>query len=136
MSLAIPRSLLQPFFEMEFDTQSAPRRQQVELEVFEHEAEYHVYADLPGLGQDDVKLDLNNRVLTVVGNVAKEAQPEGTKVLRAERPARNFRRSFRLPDDVSTEDISASMDKGVLTLTLKKHASAVPRSIAISGPKL
>lgn len=136
MSVSIPRSLLQPFFEMEFDTQSTPRRQHVELEVFEHEAEYHVYADLPGLGQEDVKLELNNRVLTVIGNKAKESHPEGTKVLRMERPARNFRRSFRLPDDVNEEDISACMDKGVLTLTLKKRASAIPRSIAISGPKL
>mmetsp|Transcript_26768 Transcript_26768/g.47671 ORF Transcript_26768/g.47671 Transcript_26768/m.47671 type:complete len:140 (-) Transcript_26768:305-724(-) len=132
-----PHSFLQPFFEMEFDTPSTPRRQQLELEIVEHEAEYNVYADMPGHGEDEVQLELNNRVLTVTGNnQSRKDHPEGAKVLRMERSARNFRRSFRLPDDVSEDNISASMDKGVLTLSLKKRASAIPRSIAVSGPKL
>mmetsp|Transcript_39753 Transcript_39753/g.71347 ORF Transcript_39753/g.71347 Transcript_39753/m.71347 type:complete len:145 (-) Transcript_39753:216-650(-) len=139
------RSLFHPFSAATlFSLDHGPTRghdSPLEVDVFEGECEYTVYADMPGLGQEDVKLELQNRALTVFGNSAasntpqpSESEAEGKQTPKRARVPRAYRRTFQLPNDVDEENIAAVMDKGVLQLSLPKRKSALPRQIAISGP--
>jgi HSP20 family protein len=89
-------------------------------------------AELPGLSERDVKLTLNQEVLTIAGERKNDA-PEGYSVHRRERPDVSFTRSFALPCRVSSERASASVKNGILTVTLEKAADAMPRQIAVSS---
>mmetsp|Transcript_680 Transcript_680/g.1715 ORF Transcript_680/g.1715 Transcript_680/m.1715 type:complete len:146 (+) Transcript_680:157-594(+) len=111
---------------------------ELDVDVLEGDTGYTIFADMPGLGQEDIELQLHNRALTVTGGLkhSKEQQlgeGEGPASKRL-RPQRAYRRSFQLPNDVDEEKISASIDKGVLQLSLPKRKSALPRQITVSGP--
>lgn len=93
---------------------------------------YAVHADLPGLGEEDVRLELNNRVLTVSAEKQEESREEKAgKLVRSSRRARSFKRTLQLPEDVEEERISATMDKGVLQVLLPKKQAPEPRRIQV-----
>ena len=113
------------------------------LDVEVHPDAYHVSADLPGLGEEDVKLEVHHGVLTIVAekNVVDmpqtggaEAGRKGNVVVRRNK-SRSFKCAYRLPDDVVEEHISAEMDKGVLVLTLPRRPEEAPRKIVVGGAK-
>jgi HSP20 family protein len=89
-------------------------------------------AELPGLSERDVKLTLDQEVLTIAGE-RKNDVPEGYSVHRRERADVSFTRSFALPCRVNAERTSASVKNGILTVTLEKSADAMPRQIAVSS---
>jgi HSP20 family protein len=91
-----------------------------------------VTAEVPGLSERDVKLTLNQEVLTIAGERKLEA-PAGYAVHRRERADVNFTRSFALPCRVDAERANASVKNGILTVTLEKAADAMPRQIAVSA---
>jgi HSP20 family protein len=74
-------------------------------------------ADVPGLKDDDVQLQLTQDVLTISGERKSDA-PEGFSVHRQERQPTRFSRSFTLPYKVAAENIVAALVNGVLTVTL------------------
>src|SRR3954454_13977802 len=89
-------------------------------------------ADVPGLTEKDVQLQLTQDVLTVTGERRSDA-PEGYSVHRQERlPARSSR-SFTLPVKVDGAGISASLKDGVLTVTMPKAAESQPRQITVKS---
>lgn len=87
-------------------------------------------ADLPGLADADVGLSLEGDVLTLQAE-RRAAVPEGFRLVRNERPAAHFGRSFELPCRVDGEATTASMKDGVLTVTLPKAKEARPRRIPV-----
>jgi HSP20 family protein len=89
-----------------------------------------VKAELPGLADKDVKLTLNQDVLTIEGERKSDA-PEGFSVHRQERNPVRFTRSFTLPCRVDAEKTGASMKDGILTVTLSKAPEAQPRQISV-----
>jgi HSP20 family protein len=89
-------------------------------------------AEVPGLSEKDVKLTLNQEVLTISGE-RKVQVPEGYSVHRQERPAVSFSRSFGLPCRVNAERASASVKNGILTVTLEKAPDAMPRQITVKA---
>ena len=89
-------------------------------------------AELPGLSERDVKLTLNQDVLTIAGERKNDA-PEGYSVHRRERADVKFTRSFALPCRVNAERTVASVKNGILTVSLDKSADAMPRQIAVSS---
>jgi len=89
-------------------------------------------AEVPGLSEKDIKLTLNQEVLTVSGE-RKVQPPEGYSAHRQERPSISFSRSFTLPCRVNAERTNASVKDGILTVTLEKAADAMPRQIAIKA---
>mmetsp|Transcript_9514 Transcript_9514/g.17151 ORF Transcript_9514/g.17151 Transcript_9514/m.17151 type:complete len:153 (-) Transcript_9514:326-784(-) len=109
----------------------------VRLDMAERPEAYDLTADMPGLDEKDVKLELKNRTLTIRGESKQESEEkEGEDVVRTSISHRSFQRSFRLPNDVEEEGISASMDKGVLKLTLPRRSiEAAARMISVSSPK-
>ncbi|RLN19639.1 17.9 kDa class I heat shock protein-like [Panicum miliaceum] len=99
--------------------------------------EAHVFkADVPGLKKEEVKVEVEDgNVLQISGERNKEQEEKTDTWHRVERSSGRFLRRFRLPENAKTEQISASMENGVLTVTVPKEEVKKPdvKSIQISG---
>jgi HSP20 family protein len=106
------------------------------VDIVEDASSITITADLPGVAQDAVDLQVDKNVLIVKGarKLERKAPENGADHYRRyERTAGAFERSFRLPPTVDVEKVEASMKDGVLTLTLPKKAEAQPRTIKIKS---
>jgi len=102
------------------------------FDVFDEAEAYRLVADLPGLRAEDLELEATDDGLTIRGHRKVEA-PEGFSVHRREREDLRFSRSFTFPTKVDPDQVEATLDKGVLTVSLAKRADAKPRSITVRG---
>lgn len=91
-----------------------------------------VKAEVPGLSENDLTIDLTGDVLTLRGERKAEV-PEGWSVHRRERTDWKFSRSFTLPAKVNPEKTSATLRNGILTITLEKAPETRPRRIEVKG---
>jgi HSP20 family protein len=101
-------------------------------DVFEDQDSVKILAELPGVKPEDVKLSLENNVLTIRGEKKQQAEEQTERVHRYERSYGAFERSFALPSTVDPEKISASFQNGILTVTVPKAERARPREIPVS----
>lgn len=97
------------------------------VEVSEEKKAYEISAELPGVEEKDVSITLQDHTLTVSGEKKSEREEEKKGYFRSERRYGSFRRSFRVPEDVDEDKISAKFDKGVMTVVLPKLAAAKPK---------
>ena len=88
-------------------------------------------ADLPGLAEADVKLEVEDGVLTISGERARRARERARGLVRVERAFGAFRRSLTLPDGVDPEQVTARFDRGVLEVRIPKPEHRKPRKVAI-----
>ena len=101
------------------------------FEVKETDEAFVIKADLPGVDEKDLDVNLHNGVLTVAGHRDTEARKDGETYTLYERQYGSFTRSFALPDVADGDRIDAKLDAGVLTLAIPKRAEAKPRKITI-----
>ena len=94
---------------------------------------YVLHADLPGMGEDDVQIELEDNVLTISGERRLEQSTSEGGYLRTERARGSFARSLTLPAGVDPERIEADFRDGVLELRIPKPEARKPRRISISG---
>lgn len=104
------------------------------VDVAEDQAKIVLSADLPGVDEKSLDIQIDDHVLTLKGERKLErTQPDaGDFYRRYERVAGSFARAFRLPPTIDAEKISAAMKDGVLTLTLPKRPEAQPQKIKIN----
>nr|ADR66511.1 heat shock protein Hsp18.3 [Tamarix hispida] len=99
--------------------------------------EAHIFkADLPGVKKEEVKVEVEDgRVLQISGERSREKEDKNDQWHRVERSSGSFMRRFRLPENVKMEEVKASMENGVLTVTVPKVEEKKPevKSVAISG---
>lgn len=100
-------------------------------DIIENEQAYLIKAELPEVKKEDIRIDLNEGVLSIRGERRLETEHEDDKVHRVESFYGSFSRSFRLPDDVDVEGITAESRDGVLKVRLPKREAATPRSVEI-----
>jgi HSP20 family protein len=94
----------------------------------------HVSIEVPGLKSQDIELTIENGVLTVAGEKKVEREENREQNYRLyERRYGRFERSFRVPSNVRTDQVSANYEDGVLRITLPKTEEARPRRIEING---
>lgn len=91
---------------------------------------HQVVVELPGLKAEDVKIKLENFVLSISGE-KKQVKEENGKVRRFERSYGAFERSFTLPNTVDADKVSARFENGVLTVSIPKAEQAKPREIQV-----
>jgi HSP20 family protein len=120
--------LFNGFFDGERDV---PRRWTPAMDLLEAEDHLLLKADLPGLSEDDVQIEVRDNVLTVSGERKAESEEKGEGYYRVERAFGGFSRSLTLPEGVDHERIEASFDKGVLQVRIPKPEERKPRRISI-----
>ncbi|KAJ0266704.1 18.1 kDa class I heat shock protein [Hirschfeldia incana] len=95
-----------------------------------------VKADLPGLKKEEVKVEVEDKnILQISGERSKENEEKNDKWHRVERASGKFMRRFKLPENAKMEEVKATMENGVLTVTIPKAPEKKPevKSIDISG---
>jgi HSP20 family protein len=100
-------------------------------DVFEDTESIRIVAELPGVRPGDVKLSVENGVLTIRGEKRQQAEEKTERVHRYERTYGSFERTFALPGTVDPEKIDASYADGLLTVVVPKAERARPREIAV-----
>ena len=105
------------------------------VDVLEQADAIRIAAELPGVKPEDVKISVEENVLTVQGTKQQVAEEKTERVHRYERTYGSFARTFTLPRTVDTAQITAGYDNGVLTITLPKAEQAKPRQIAVAVSK-
>jgi HSP20 family protein len=100
-------------------------------DVFEDKDAVKIVAELPGVKPEDVKLSLENNLLTIRGEKKQEAEERSERVHRYERSYGLFERAFVLPSTVDGDKISAQAQNGVLTIVVPKVERARPREIPV-----
>ncbi len=101
------------------------------VDIAEQNDAYVVKVELPGVNKDDVKVTLENNVLTIRGEKKLEKEIKKEDYHRIERSYGSFNRSFTLPSTVKSDKIDASYKDGVLTITLPKAEEAKPKQIDV-----
>ena len=102
------------------------------MDVTETDEEYVLRADLPGMSESDVNVELDRNVLTISGERKSEHEHRSKGVYRVERASGSFSRSLTLPEGVEADSIQASFDSGVLEVRIPKPEQPKPRKVQIS----
>jgi HSP20 family protein len=102
------------------------------MDLVETEDDFVLRADLPGLSEGDVKIELEDNVLTVSGERKSDHEERKEGYYRVERAWGTFSRSLTLPEGVDPEAVRAGFDKGVLEVRILKPEARKPRKVSIS----
>lgn len=102
------------------------------LSVYDTGSALVLYADVPGMKESDIKIEIAQDVLSLSGERKADA-PEGYAVHRRERAPVKFARSLALPCKVDVEKSTATVTDGLLTLTLPKTPESQPRQIVVKS---
>ena len=111
----------------------ALRRWMPAMDLVETSDHFVLRADLPGLGEDDVKIEVEDGTLTVSGERKAEHEERGEGFHRLERAFGSFSRSLTLPKGVDAEAVTASFERGVLEVRVPKPEQRKPRRIEIAS---
>ncbi len=101
-------------------------------DVQETDTDLLVHVELPGLSRKDIKVNMENGVLSIQGEKQNASEEKEHRHHVSERTYGRFARSFTLPSEVDAEKIKAGFEDGVLTLTLPKTKASVARAIEIA----
>jgi len=102
------------------------------MDLVETDNDFVLRADLPGVAEGDVNIELEDNVLTVSGERKSEHEERKEGYYRVERASGRFSRSLTLPEGVDADAIKASFEKGVLEIRIPKPEERKPRKVAIS----
>src|SRR2546423_4665301 len=102
------------------------------MDLVETGDDFVLRADLPGLSEKDVNIELEDNVLTISGERKAEHEERKEGYYRVERASGIFARSLTLPEGVSPDAVKASFDRGVLEVRIPKPEERKPRKVAIS----
>jgi len=111
--------MAEPMFRRELTMGKAPA-----VDIVEKDNAYEVTADVPGFDDKSIEVQVLNGSLWIKGERKSEREDRQEDYYLSEREFGSFKRCFRLPDGIVTDNIEATLKKGVLTVTLPKTAEA------------
>jgi HSP20 family protein len=103
------------------------------MDLVEADDHFVLKADLPGLSEGDVSIEVRDNALTISGERKAEHETRERGFYRVERSFGRFSRSLTLPEGVDADAISASFDRGVLEVRIPKPEQRKPRKISIGS---
>jgi HSP20 family protein len=103
------------------------------MDVAETDKEIELTAELPGLEEKDVQINVADNVLTIKGEKKAEKEEKDKNYRLVERSYGSFERSLQLPDGVDADAIKASIDKGVLKVVVPKPAPAQVKKVEVKA---
>ena len=109
----------------------ATRRWIPAMDLVETQDDFVLRADLPGIGEDDVSIEVENNVLTISGERKTEHEERHEGYYRIERATGSFARSLSLPEGIDPDAVPATFGDGVLTVRVPKPVQAKPRRVKI-----
>jgi HSP20 family protein len=109
------------------------RRWMPAMDLLETDEHFVLRADLPGMSEEDVSIELEDTTLTISGQRKAGHEERSEGAYRVERAFGSFSRSLTLPRGVDPDAVMASFDKGVLEVRVPKPEQRKPRRIAIGG---
>ncbi len=95
------------------------------VDITETEKALEITAEIPGVNEEDVEVQLNGDLLTITGKREEEKKDEGKSYRIVERSSGSFKRTIRLPFDPDTEKVDAELNAGILSLTIEKPAEVI-----------
>ena len=101
------------------------------VDIIENETAFLIKVEVPDVKKEDVKVSVDNGVLSMAGERKQEKEEKGKRFHRVERYYGSFRRSFTLPDNVNPKKIKATFSNGMLNLELPKLEEAKPKAIEV-----
>lgn len=101
------------------------------VDIFETEAEYLVKAEIPEVDRKDVKVTVQDGMLTLQGERRQEREEKGKRYHRVERSYGTFLRTFDIPDGVDEEKLKAEFKEGMLVVHLPKTEKAKTKAIEV-----
>lgn len=102
------------------------------VDIKETPEAFNIEAELPGMSKDDVKVTVQDGVLSIQGERKHEEETNDKKHHRIERVYGSFLRRFTLPENVDENSITANFKEGILSLTLTKAEPAEPKAIEVN----
>jgi HSP20 family protein len=102
------------------------------VDVIENEKEYLIKAELPDIKREEVKITVQDDVLTISGERSQEKEEKGKKFHRIERAYGSFSRRFTLPEDADPAKVAADFKNGILAVHIAKSERAKPKSIEVA----
>ena len=125
-------SLLEEFFGDMIPERTMQAGFRPTLDLREDEGHFYAQLELPGMSKEEVKISIEDSVLTVRGEKKKQELLEKEEYRRVERSYGVFERCFRLPQEIQEEAINAEMENGVLKISIPKTEKVEPRQITIN----
>lgn len=102
------------------------------VDISETDEGYQIKGEIPGVRKEDVKVTIQNGMLTIQGERKQEKEEKNKKFHRVECSYGSFMRSFRLPEDADESAVKAEFKDGMLNVSLPKSAKAKPKSINVT----
>ena len=112
---------------------AAPQRWTPAMDLVEADDHFVLKADLPGLSEDDVAIEVQDSVLTISGSREAEHERKEKGWYRLERSYGTFSRSLTLPEGIDADRVEANFDRGVLEVRIPKPEERKPRRISIGN---
>lgn len=103
------------------------------VDIVEDEREFLIKVELPEIKREDVRITVENGILTLTGERKADHENKTRKFHRIEREFGSFTRSFSLPVGTSGEKVTADFKDGLLKVHLPKDAKATPKAIEIKA---
>jgi HSP20 family protein len=119
------------FLDPQSGVEGGGRRWVPATDLVEEGDHYVLRADVPGVSEDDVKVELEDNVLTISGERKSEHEQRKNGYYRIERASGRFARSLTLPEGVDAGSIKARFENGVLEVSIPKPAERKPHRVAI-----
>jgi HSP20 family protein len=101
------------------------------VDITESDKEFIIKADIPEVKKEEVKISVDNGVLSIQGERKQEKEEKNKKFHRVERFYRSFTRSFTIPENVDETKVEASFKDGTLTIQLPKTEKSKPKAIDV-----
>ena len=112
-----------------------PKRWSIALDAVEEDEKLVVRASLPGIDPDEIKVTIEDGVLTIDGETKVDDEAKVGNYLIRERRTGSFHRSVRLPDSVDVDQAETNYDEGVLTVAFPKAESKRARQLTVTNGK-
>jgi HSP20 family protein len=122
-------------FDRLFDAPATTQRWIPAMDLTEAEDHYLLKADLPGMNENDVSIEVEHGVLTISGERKAEHERSEKGWHRIERSFGGFSRTLTLPEGIDPDALSAEFDRGVLSVRIPKPEQVKPRRITIGTAK-
>jgi len=106
----------------------------VKLDLMEHDKEYALTAELPGINKEDIKITVKDDIMNISGQKENKIDINRQNYRRSERSFGKFSRSIRLPRDVDESKITATQENGVLTVTIPRRTPSTIQNMQKNVP--